>query len=274
MRSRYVKPGLFENDELAKCSVQSRYLFVGLWCYSDRAGRCKDRPARIKAAIFAYDNLDVDALLNELAAGGFIVRYSVGGDRYIEIPTFLEHQHPHKNEVESKIPANSGTTPVHGPAKDSATPVHGAHCTGGVRNKESLNKDKGKRKSAAIAASPKNPDHQKAVDGFCRRWKEKHGSAFIIQPKDTKALGSVLKSLDGNLGRLTAVLDAYFSDNDKFVSEKRGHDPAYLKSQLSKYSADAAKSAGPRKPTWAEVAAAGCLADPPSKNGVAEAVAS
>lgn len=103
-RSRNIKPGFFLNDKLAECDPLARLLFAGLWCIADREGRLEDRPKRIKAEILPYDNCDVDALLNQLAKYGFIIRYEVDDNRYIQIINFLKHQNPHIKEAPSIIP--------------------------------------------------------------------------------------------------------------------------------------------------------------------------
>jgi hypothetical protein len=104
-RSRNIKPGFFLNEELAALSAHARLLFISLWCLADREGRLEDRVKRIDVATFPYETIDTDALLNDLAKRGFIVRYEVDGRRYISIPTFLRHQKPHPNETASVIPA-------------------------------------------------------------------------------------------------------------------------------------------------------------------------
>lgn len=106
-RLRTVKPSFFTNDVLAEVPPLGRLLFAGLWCQADRAGRLEDRPRRLKAEVLPYDDCDVDALLNELAARGFIVRYAVSGTSYIAIPKFGAHQNPHIKEPASTIPAPS-----------------------------------------------------------------------------------------------------------------------------------------------------------------------
>ena len=103
-RSRNIKPGFFLNDQLAECDPLARLLFAGLWCIADREGRLEDRPKRIKAEILPYDDCDIDQLLDQLAKHGFILRYEVEGERYIQIINFLKHQNPHKNEIKSVIP--------------------------------------------------------------------------------------------------------------------------------------------------------------------------
>jgi hypothetical protein len=101
-----LKPGFFTNDALAEVAPIGRLLFAGLWCIADREGRLEDRPARIRAEVLPYErDVDVPALLDELAARGFLVRYGANGRRYIQITTFTRHQSPHVREPASTIPA-------------------------------------------------------------------------------------------------------------------------------------------------------------------------
>ena len=107
-RIRQIKPEFYLDDELAQCSRDARLLFPGLWILADRAGRLENRPAKIKAQVFPYDN-DIDAaktreLLEQLESRRFILIYEVDGRSYIQIRTFEKHQHCHRNEQPSQIP--------------------------------------------------------------------------------------------------------------------------------------------------------------------------
>lgn len=104
-RARLLKPGFFTNEQLVALPPLTRLLFQGLWTIADREGRLEDRPRRIKLAVLPADDCDVDNMLDELADADLVVRYEVGRRRYIAIPTFLRHQHPHHREPESVIPA-------------------------------------------------------------------------------------------------------------------------------------------------------------------------
>lgn len=104
-RARNIKPGLYKNEDLAECSVWARYIFPGMWMLADREGRLEDRPKRIKGELLPYDSIEVEPLLVELSGKGFIVRYEVDGQRYIQIAKFSEHQAPHVREQASTIPA-------------------------------------------------------------------------------------------------------------------------------------------------------------------------
>jgi len=107
-RARNLKPSLFDNELLGdeKTDLACTVLFEGLWTLADREGRLEDRPRKIHVKIFPYrPSLKIDALLQWLHVNEFIVRYEVSGGRYIQIVNFLKHQSPHRNEVESVIPA-------------------------------------------------------------------------------------------------------------------------------------------------------------------------
>lgn len=125
-RSRNIKPGFFLNEDLAVLPFEARLLYIGLWTLADRDGRLEDRVKRIDAAVFPYDSVDTDKLLNLLAEHGFIVRYEVDERRYIEIPTWHKHQRPHVKEVASVIPPASDharAKPVQSPCSAPAKPV-------------------------------------------------------------------------------------------------------------------------------------------------------
>lgn len=103
-RSRNIKPGFFKNEDLIDLPFETRLLFIGLWTMADREGRLEDRPKKIKIELFPCDNLDIDDMLNQLGQSGFILRYSIDGNKYISIINFQKHQNPHYKEVPSEIP--------------------------------------------------------------------------------------------------------------------------------------------------------------------------
>ena len=117
-RARNIKPGFFENEVLAECSAWARLCFAGLWTLADRAGRLEDRPRRIKGDLFRYDSIEVEPLLQELEAHGFLLRYENEDGRFIQILTFEKHQTPHYNEKRSVIrPPAVQECAVHGGVK-------------------------------------------------------------------------------------------------------------------------------------------------------------
>lgn len=107
MKNRILRPGFFDNAELAALPFEARLLFAGLWCLADREGRLKDLPPLIKAKIFPYDSISenkIENLLTALEKSEFIHRYTVRNLRLLEIVNFAEHQTVHKHEAASKLP--------------------------------------------------------------------------------------------------------------------------------------------------------------------------
>ena len=116
-RIRSIKPDFFTDDRLAECSFAARLFAIAILTVADREGRMEDRPRKLKAQLLPYDDLDVEALLRELVKIGYLIRYEVGGERYIAIPGFKRHQQPHIKESASTIPApcspSASTLPAH-----------------------------------------------------------------------------------------------------------------------------------------------------------------
>ena len=110
-RTRSIKPGFFDNEILGDLPPLTRLLFIGLWTIADREGRLEDKPRRIKKILLGYDDVDadgVDKMLQSLHDTGFIFRYSIDGNNYIQIVNFLKHQNPHIREKASEIPPPDG----------------------------------------------------------------------------------------------------------------------------------------------------------------------
>lgn len=108
-RMRTLKPGFFTSEGLAPGhSFRARLLFAGLWTYCDDHGRGKDNARLIKADIFPLDDDvspgAVDNDLDALALSGHVVRYTVGGARYLAVQNWHFHQSPNRPS-ESVIPA-------------------------------------------------------------------------------------------------------------------------------------------------------------------------
>jgi hypothetical protein len=118
-----INPGFFTDEDIAGLTPTCRLLFIGLWTIADRKGRLEDRPARIKVQLAPYDDADVDALLHELVAARFIVRYASEGRKLIQIRTFERHQHPHVKEPASVLPGPDQASPVQASGEPGAGPV-------------------------------------------------------------------------------------------------------------------------------------------------------
>ena len=148
-RSRNIKPGFFLNDKLAEVEPLGRLLFAGLWCLADREGRLKDRPKRIKAEVLPYDSCDIDKLLNDLWRHGFIIRYEVDGDRFIQVVNFLKHQNPHHKEAKSEIPP---------PSEDHENAINSSSQQAQVKHEPSMTQAQAKHESSMSQSCTLIPD--------------------------------------------------------------------------------------------------------------------
>jgi hypothetical protein len=103
-RIRTIKPEFFSNEEIGNLPPEARLLFVGLWTLADREGRLQDRPMRIGAQLFPYDDWSIGALLQQLDQAGLILRYELYGKKCIQIINFTKHQNPHPKETNYGLP--------------------------------------------------------------------------------------------------------------------------------------------------------------------------
>lgn len=88
MKMRGIKPDFWTDEDLVTVSPFARLLFIGLWHMACDNGHVKDSPKRIKMSILPADDVNVPALLDELAEVGVIVRQA----RWITVPNLGKHQ--------------------------------------------------------------------------------------------------------------------------------------------------------------------------------------
>lgn len=135
MKNRRIDPGVCANEKLAELDSWAQLLFERLPMAADRDGLLEDRPRRIRALIFPYNDgdanikLDIDKLLNELQKAGFLMRYERDGTKVICIINFGKHQPIHDNEKASILPRPpSWPVPKGGKSIDTPDPAHGIKC--------------------------------------------------------------------------------------------------------------------------------------------------
>lgn len=109
-RIRSIKPEFWDDRKLARStSRDARLLYIGLWNQADEHGRCNGDPTWIKGRIFPYESdLGADEcarLLDELARGGWVHKYTVNGDPYLFLPKLAKHQRLEAAKVPSRLPA-------------------------------------------------------------------------------------------------------------------------------------------------------------------------
>lgn len=103
-RIRGIKPDFFDDPVICDLSAEAALVFIGLWPQADRAGRLLDEPRRLKIRIRPMSKCDMNAILDELADAGLIIRYHVDGVALIQVKNFEKHQRPHHQEPSSVLP--------------------------------------------------------------------------------------------------------------------------------------------------------------------------
>lgn len=93
-RIRSIHPGFFTDEDIVSVSMAARMLMIGIGVEADDKGVFEWKPITIKMRLFPADNIDVAALLEELAHVGLIRRYEVAGKAYGAIKNFRKFQRP------------------------------------------------------------------------------------------------------------------------------------------------------------------------------------
>lgn len=94
-RIRTIKPEFWQSENVARCSLLARLLFLGLVSNADDDGRLRGAPAIVRATVFPYDEITLDEVsraLDELSTRALAVLYTVDGDHYIALPGWHKHQ--------------------------------------------------------------------------------------------------------------------------------------------------------------------------------------
>lgn len=200
----------------------TRLLFIGLWTIADREGRLEDRPLKIKITVFPADDIDVNMGLAQLETKGFIIRYEVGGQRYIQVTNFVKHQKPHANESGSLI---SPPLQALAPMVEALTPMVEA------LGSDCLKDERGKMKEDCLneecAASP--PD---APSGFPEVEWEYPISDLIASFPDTEFLPAQLGHVEAEVKDTPADREAWAETLQLY---RRNYDPitnSYLPTKI------------------------------------------
>lgn len=94
-RIRTIKPEFPQSETIGRLSRDARLLFVQLWTFVDDSGRARASSRLLASALYPYDDDApklMDRWLAELEREGCIRRYTVEGNRYLDIPNWLKHQ--------------------------------------------------------------------------------------------------------------------------------------------------------------------------------------
>lgn len=127
-RIRTIKPSFFTSEAVVALPLRVRLTWIGLWTHCDDKGRCRDNARLVKAAVWPLEDeilvRDIEDDLSVLAVRGRILRYRVGGQGYLQITGWKDHQKINR-PAGSELPAPPIDTPPDG--------AHGVLSEGSVR---------------------------------------------------------------------------------------------------------------------------------------------
>lgn len=108
-RIRSIKPDFWDDEKLARISLQSNLLFIGIWNFCDDKGVIKRNAAWIKSKVFpAREELrliDVKNWIEELVQARMLIPFDYENEGYYKVRTWERHQKIDKPN-QSKIPVN------------------------------------------------------------------------------------------------------------------------------------------------------------------------
>lgn len=105
-RIRTIKPEFPQSESMGRVSRDARLTFIQLWTLADDEGRLRGNSRMLASLLFPYDDDAkdlIDCWLFELEREDCITRYKIGGDTYVQIANWLNHQKIDKPS-KSKIP--------------------------------------------------------------------------------------------------------------------------------------------------------------------------
>lgn len=159
-RIRSIHPGLFTDESFMALSMAARQLLLGVWTEADDDGVFDWKPLTLKARIFPVDQVDVQALLEELVAHEWVRPFEQPGKYLGACRNFRRFQRPKKPTSRELLPPSLRA--YVGLSDDSSPPVPHQFPTsgekspqmedGGGRGEE--DGEEGKMESAPQAAAP------------------------------------------------------------------------------------------------------------------------
>lgn len=108
-RIRTIKPEFWSSLQVIECSTTARLLFVGLWNFSDDAGRHIADCRRVKVEIFPGDSFSIEQIrgwIDELIKAGLLVEYTAETFTLWQV-TGWSHQRIEKRSIKYPGPESS-----------------------------------------------------------------------------------------------------------------------------------------------------------------------
>jgi hypothetical protein len=215
-RIRTIKPELFTHEALydleQATKLPIRLAWCGLLTCCDREGRFNWRPRELKTHVLPYDDLDFVIILDALAAGGLIVRYTSSehpGETFGAVPSWRKHQIINNREGASEIPDpehQSSTIMPDSPRVPHACPTRASNPLAMLKGNgtERNGTEPKDMSSSELDESKPLP----AVEEVFEHWKTVMGKRrAVLDVKRRRVIAAALKNYD--LATLCASITGY-----------------------------------------------------------------
>jgi hypothetical protein len=160
-RIRSIKPSFWDSEDVGKCSLRGRLLYIAMWNLADDYGIGDATPIRMLSFAFPNDDLavsEIPTLCEEIAERFNVVFYTHAGRRYYYIPSWDEHQRTEKKAKQRvPYPKTPGTTPAAPETSEAPTSSGGSS-------------DVGSRKKEVGNTSSRDADAQRGTEMFEIFW--------------------------------------------------------------------------------------------------------
>jgi hypothetical protein len=159
-RIRTIKPEFWTDGDIMDLTPYARLLFIGSWNFAlCDFGHVADDPRRLKMQVLPADDVDGNALVQEIVDKGRMVRITVDGRSFLHIKRFTDHQKTEKRWT-PRCPVCAVTQPRQTSPNLSETPPTSAPERKG---KERKGKEGGTASRALALDTESRPD----VDHLC-----------------------------------------------------------------------------------------------------------
>lgn len=249
-RIRTIKPDFFRHEglqdlEIANPGMYPLMVFAGLWGHCDSKGRFEWKPRMLKLDILPFLPFDMAKTLEILANAGMVVRYSVDGKEYGEVPTFEKHQrlsgkelnegekHPEpKKEATGKQQGSNGEIPESQEGKG--------------REEEGVRKGRGREGNGVLPAGkpsspkiPSDPENESALQAACRETWAAYSTAYANRygpdPVRNAKVNALVKQVVQRLGAEEAPhVAAFFVGHANAFYVRKSHDLGTLVADAEK----------------------------------------
>lgn len=124
-RIRSVKPEWLDDEKIAMASPEARVLSVSLLLLADDYGNGRANQVMLQSRVFPGMVGDhAERALSELVSIGYVITYTVGGQRYFSIRNWEKHQRVEK-KGKPKVPPPPALTDIPGIVGESSGNVPG-----------------------------------------------------------------------------------------------------------------------------------------------------